>query len=51
MVEAPTGTQKRWRFQIRNEIQALFGMLLCYSYVLKCDEIKFFTFLFLRTNC
>lgn len=44
VVEAPTGIQKLWMFQIRNEIQALFGMVWCYSYVLKCDEIYFFLF-------
>lgn len=42
VVESPTGTQKLWRVKIRNEIQALFGMVLSYSYALKCGEINFF---------
>lgn len=50
VVETPTERQN-CRFLTKNEIQMLFGILLCYSYALKHSrKIKIITFFFLTNN-
>lgn len=45
VVETPTERQKHCSLLIKNEIQALFGMVLCCSYILKhSGKIKIITF-------